>query len=265
MYSDDQGHPCLLPSFVVYLDALGTRDAMRSFDDAALRGQVKVLDHLFWHLHDPGWDDDLQQFVSFSDNVALAIPITRTDLSDLGLGLFMETVAHYQLSMTLRGQGVRGGITAGDVFAADNLIIGPALVEAVDLEEKTAVVPRILLSGLCEQLVQRNVQYENWSFWNAILLRDSDDHLFLNYLSVIDDDRFPGQAQRLIRQHKQIVLDGVSSTRRCERRRQKWEWVAELHNHFVRDRYPRSTTLLITEGVNQRVLRRRRFGPSVPD
>src|SRR3954462_6425599 len=64
LYSDSHGRPILRPSFVVYVDTLGTKERMRSFDDAQLREYVDGIDHLNAHLHDPGLHYDLQQFIS---------------------------------------------------------------------------------------------------------------------------------------------------------------------------------------------------------
>ena len=53
------------PSFAVYIDALGTKQAVKSFTDVELRAQLVLMDQLNWFLHAPEWEGELQRFLSF--------------------------------------------------------------------------------------------------------------------------------------------------------------------------------------------------------
>jgi hypothetical protein len=69
LYADLEGRPTLRLSYAVDLDEQGATQSMITFDDAALRQQVDVLDRYQWFLHEDGSDFDFQRYLSFSDSV----------------------------------------------------------------------------------------------------------------------------------------------------------------------------------------------------
>ena len=74
LYADENGKPRLLPSFVVYLDELGTSQRIAAMNDEDLERDIQDYDDLRWFLHDQktGWADEFQRTLYFSDNVVVA-------------------------------------------------------------------------------------------------------------------------------------------------------------------------------------------------
>jgi len=145
LYSDDASEPTLLPSFVVYLDELGTSARLGGMTNDDLRADLRAYDDLRWFLDDDStdWAADIQRVLYFSDNLVVAAPVdVATDNCDFGLFYHIWAAGAYQLNMALRGRVLRGGITVGDAYADDTFVTGPALLEAVRLEEEVAVNPR---------------------------------------------------------------------------------------------------------------------------
>lgn len=58
----------------------------------------------------------------------------------------INSVTHFASEILWAGYPVRGGATVGKVYHEDNLVFGPAMVEAHELESKKAKVPRIIIS-----------------------------------------------------------------------------------------------------------------------
>ena len=48
--------------------------------------------------------------------------------------------------MMSKGILLRGGITVGQLCHKDNIVYGPAMVEAYELESKSAIYPRVIVS-----------------------------------------------------------------------------------------------------------------------
>ena len=84
--------------------------------------------------------------VTFSADVCVAAPVEVGDLEEI-LRRQVDGAASFQLARVLSGRAIRGGITIGAVYCDSNYVDGPALVRAVELEEKVAQVPRVLISG----------------------------------------------------------------------------------------------------------------------
>jgi hypothetical protein len=75
---------------------------------------------------------------AFSDNIAISLP------EFMGYSI-LGVVREVCVKLLPLGFLARGGITIGDIHHKDNVIFGPALVEAVQLE-KEAVYPRVVCS-----------------------------------------------------------------------------------------------------------------------
>ncbi len=190
LYTDKGGQPTLRPSFVVHLDELGTSARLDGMTDEDLRADLRAYDDLRWFLHDDtnGWDADTQRVLYFSDNLVIVSPIDPTGANrDLGLFFHIWAAAAYQLNMGIRGRMVRGGITFGDAYADNTFVTGPAHLQAVLLEEKTASNPRILLDEVCVELARE--EFDNGGYadksnspYGFFLLRDADGRTFVNYL-----------------------------------------------------------------------------------
>jgi hypothetical protein len=241
----------LRDSFAVYLDVLGTRQAMASMDDKALRQQIELLDALASDLHDPGWEDFFQRMVSFSDNIALSVPMRDDSGTLLGVGYLMQPVAVFQLGMALSGRFVRGGIAAGRLYSDYTHVTGPALVKAVELEEDVAVFPRVLLDEdtvMLALLDTRGYGEPYKSPWNSQLLADADGRVFVNYLSATEEVARPA-ARSLIGRHRTQVLRALTTYHEPSRIRQKYVWAAHYHNAFCRYWYPRAPRLLVSDGL----------------
>lgn len=91
---------------------------------------------------------DAVRTVYFSDNIGASIPLTGLDAAGAKRAVcqLLRLLAGIQLYY-LRDFGIlcRGGVAVGDCFHSQNMIFGPALVEAYQLES-SAVSPRIAVS-----------------------------------------------------------------------------------------------------------------------
>ncbi|NQU68474.1 MAG: hypothetical protein HQ510_11070 [Candidatus Marinimicrobia bacterium] len=122
----------------------------------------------------------------FSDTMVLFLQEDPRDLSHL----FLMT-RYLQDSLWKNGICLRGAITIGDMYWTDDekdITIGPALIEAYQLESEIAIFPRIIISeGLNNYIDVRNPSSEpfsqNCQLKNMLRL-DSDGTYFLDLLNL---------------------------------------------------------------------------------
>jgi hypothetical protein len=76
---------------------------------------------------------------AFSDHYVLSMPV------EFGCQI-LSAASTLSINLLQLGFLTRGGVTIGKVHHHDNIIFGPALIEAVRLEEKEAQYPRLLCS-----------------------------------------------------------------------------------------------------------------------
>lgn len=100
----------------------------------------------------------------------LAIELKENDEEkDHKMAVLFNTVANIYNEILRYGYLLRGAIIEGEFFYNDIIVYGKGLVEAVQLEEKVADVPRIL--------VRTKVSEPNSYYY---LMQDKDNELFLN-------------------------------------------------------------------------------------
>ncbi len=90
------------------------------------------------------------QFGAFSDNFVFSVP------ASFG-GRILGVAARVTVSLLRQGFLVRGGLTLGQLHHKDNLVFGPALNEAVQIEQEEAFYPRILISAFAAEHIEQTL------------------------------------------------------------------------------------------------------------
>lgn len=156
-----------------------------------------------------------------SDTIVIsALMNSPTALEDI-----LYVIRSIFLSFLHDGVLIRGAICCGKLFHQDNIVFGPAMVEAHELERSVAIYPRIVIKsgtepsffGANQQLMGKFVQ-------------DTDGIPYLDLYSEVivhsyrqDDSHGPQMIRNLVAKHL-----GTPKTK--ERIRQKYLWVREHFN-----------------------------------
>jgi hypothetical protein len=173
--------------FTVFADLLGFREAMGSADEArrsqilTLLSQLSRLQGDFSLNSFPATEGSAARTVqvrpaitTFSDNVVISFPLDRiraefdertTAMSVLWWAC--QLLARLSAGALRLGFLLRGGAAIGNLHHAQNIVFGEAMIEAYELETRTAVYPRIVLSS--------NVTSRpDWMATRTFLARDDD-------------------------------------------------------------------------------------------
>ena len=127
---------------VAYLDFLGGTNIILHDDQ---NKHLNIMNMIF--------DDALHEskmiakeiFVKiFSDNILLALPTAYSD-REQKIEKLINLVNNFVHQAADNGYLIRGAITEGDFFYNDIIVYGKALVDAVKMEEKFAIYPRIIV------------------------------------------------------------------------------------------------------------------------
>ena len=175
-----------------------------------------------------------------------------TDCSAL-TGLIEQAVA-LQTDLLGHGYALRGGITLGEIHLSRNLMFGPGLIEAYQLEDRSAIDPRIVLSEEAAETVRQGsvdeVDELGWS-----LLEDQDEHLVVDYLaSSIVSYRFESGRDGL-EWHRDLIIKRRAQHEKAIPVWSKWNWVAQYHNAVCARLEGSSPDLLVSD------VGTRRFSP----
>lgn len=107
------------------------------------------------------------EFSFFSDNFAVSAPVNYGHkVLEIMSWAYQELIREDFL--------VRGGVTIGCIYHRDGVIFGPALSEAVNMEEKEACFPRLLCN---EKLVEH---FKKTEYGTKYFLFDNDQKWVVN-------------------------------------------------------------------------------------
>jgi hypothetical protein len=137
------------------------------------------------------------------------------------------------------GVFLRGGVTIGDVLAdrEENLVFGPALVRAYELEKKLAIYPRIVI----DQELSSKATGAFKNMFENLIRHGEDGTFFLDYLcGILTVDLAPPMTSearlRIVRGHREIIDRALRepAIRNDESLKRKYAWLALYHNAAVR-------------------------------
>lgn len=151
----------------------------------------------------------------------------------------LHYLASRQLSLAAEGVLLRGAVTMGDLLvdASQNVVFGPALVRAYELERRQAIYPRIVVDG--ELVLEATKSFRN--AFNELIRRADDGTYFLDYLSGLlalrlDPPMKLVAREGLVRDHRRTIEAALhdATVRKDESVIQKYRWLSLYHNAAVR-------------------------------
>ncbi len=174
----------------------------------------------------------------YTDNMIVGYPIK--DDGEEELNEILDNVSEYQFNLALEGLFVRGGISVGEFYINEDIVFGPALLDAHYVESNLACYPRIVLDDKTVNRLQRYINsYDIAPQRNKILI-DNDGQWFLNYLNVIfkyytecnNQYEFEQTQIELLFKHKVKIEEMLELHKDNIRVWDKYVWIANYHNYF---------------------------------
>jgi hypothetical protein len=246
--------------FVAFLDVLGFREALSTL-------AAESPNELFHVMVDSHWFQAASsartcEFQLFSDSIIVSTkddhPSSFISLANLINGL--------RNSFLERGLLVRGAVAFGQHFNKHGICISPALVEAYELENRSAIYPRFVVSTTAAELVQRSITLNaarrqgiagpRWFHVarDQLPVRDADGSMIVEFLPDTLEPYFlrtghhhdpsytptADQLKHLRTEGPKLLLrwkDGLKNARaRCKtpRHSEKVEYLIEKWNSYIR-------------------------------
>lgn len=170
----------------------------------------------------------------FSDSIVISYPLTIPS----AIFMIMIDIIHIQLELAFKELVFRGSITIGDVHHDSNLIFGPGLVKAYELESKCAIYPRIILEeetiieGV-ENRVNPNIK-EELGYIFGLIKEDEDGFYYIDFLKQrqeLDEDEYYILCLKTLKKVIKYELDNCTDPSII----QKYKWLKNYYNKVVND------------------------------
>lgn len=195
---------------VAFIDILGFRSLVNGTIDRETsevdNDKLKILgDSLM--LIKRGFKDSLEdlqkssdfQITYFSDSIVVSFPSSVENLS-----IVFKTLKGIQIELIEKGILLRGGIVQGKVIHTPEMILGPAMINAYDLESKSALYPRITIDP---EIIHQHFSEDslNVNDLKTAIKIDFDNTFYIDYFksssnpSLEDEKRYYSNLRKLIR------------------------------------------------------------------
>ena len=169
--------------------------------------------------------------ISFKPEELSEIYYTISDIQDLFMCLIFSNII------------CRGAITFGKLIHTENMVFGPALVEAYSLESKAAIYPRVLIESQIIDIAKKNHAFHHSGFTeleyvNEMISKDSDDYLFVDYFSksishITEINGFNFSQSDYIEKLKDIIELGLNASLKNKEIHIKYSWMRNKFNKMI--------------------------------
>ena len=234
------GKPAHQVSYCAFLDVLGFSERIRASYKNKTENKLLRQFHAIFNRQIERLKSEVKEsplyFKSFSDNVLLAYPQFSDDMES-EFGFIMLSISKYQFEMALQGFFIRGGLSVGQLYVDDNSVYGEALLDAYELETKTAVNPIIILCTETMKLVDLHLGFYHGEEPPHVryVLVNSDGRYFINYLSECITETDEGEDevdQKHLKKHKDQIEHALAQYVAEPAVFAKFSWLAAYHNYF---------------------------------
>lgn len=190
------------PHLVASLDMLGTSALFKNGEEDKMEEFIDTMEGFYNAISD---NMGTYKAKTFSDNVLLS----TDDLSESNIVSFLTSVATLQFDTVCNMHVlIRGGMAMDQLYINDpedgnDFVIGRALVNAYDLESKTAIYPRVIV----DEELANEFDDKGWD-GSMLMRRPHSDHCFVDYLQTIISEGFPDRHK--LRLHGSALVDHVN-------------------------------------------------------
>ncbi|VYT61614.1 hypothetical protein [Clostridium tertium] len=255
MQKYDENNPKLINSMVCTIDILGfSQMILDSCNEGYGNDLLKEISYLINKNKQCIIPNKYSQgkIKIYTDNMIVGYPIK--DDGEAELNEILDNVSEYQFNLSLEGLFVRGGVSVGDFYVNEDIVFGPALLDAHNTESNLACYPRIILDDKTVNRLKKYINNYNVAPQHNKILIDNDGQWFLNYLNTIfkyytkcnNNYEFEKIQVELLHKHKVKIEEMLDLHKTNIRVWDKYVWTANYHNYFCTLHFPKEKQLIIS-------------------
>jgi len=172
------------------------------------------------------------QATSFSDNVVISLPAS-------GPGLFhlIGMINNFSQQLLSLGMLFRGAIVRGRALHTEEVVFGPALVDAYRLETSVSLHPRIMLSDPVMEDVRTSAlaSPDHATMATRLVREDAFDVPYINLFADWEDDDVAWSSEAIAKLSllRNVIMVGLSENGKNPNVAEKYKWIARRLNSFL--------------------------------
>jgi len=150
----------------------------------------------------------------------------------------LKSILRAQVALIPEGVTIRGAITVGNIVQSWDVVYGPAVVRAYDLESAKPGHPRIVIDEEALSLLDPELDGEKLISELGLARRDGTT-IYLDYLNACDvelraqDDEY----QRFLEIHRDFIKKALARYSNSAEVLPKYEWLRRYHQCILKERF----------------------------
>lgn len=227
---------------VAFIDILGFSQLVKqsSRDNSLLQKIYKVLAHFVEERNknneiDKRYENNMWQYSTQSDCIVISYSFYQNSGSFFNI---VTDIYYLIYELSFLGFILRGGITIGDLVHEKDVVFGPALVDAVCLEEKIAHYPRIIISekdfkkGIAEGYLHSPKDDEEYI--RKRLKKDSDGFWYVDFFEQYSEFDTIYDFNEYMINWKKIIESNLKEWEKDANIYSKYCWLATKFNNAIK-------------------------------
>lgn len=223
---------------IVFVDILGFSDRIKVSKTSQEESEIilKALMRIhaikennysqsFMNMQDYGFE-----VITFSDSAVISCPAENDNL----FYLLLEII-HLQMDLVPFGILLRGAITIGELYHKRDIVFGPAMIDAHNLESKAAIYPRIILteSAITQFYEFASDDEEVKQEFHTLIQKEKDGFYYIDILR--QDQEIDGTDMYLewLSLFRKIIINGMKQEDATVR--MKYMWLCSYFNEVVEE------------------------------
>lgn len=213
---------CYEKRIIAFIDILGFKNIVRNENECEKINAILKIPYLIRRDASPKiLKLSGVMMTSISDSIVISVKIN--DPSAMNKIVRIVSVLAQSL-LSYAGLLLRGGISLGKIVHDEEIVYGPGLVNAYELESKLAIYPRIIISEKdLDEIVHQHKQISAKNHYEEFK-KDKDGILYLDIFKLSNENEL----------YKYLNVLEESRTNDILRIRQKKDWIKqEIKEHMV--------------------------------
>jgi len=186
--------------------------------------------------------ENKREITVFSDSIVISY---STEFEGSVFWLLLDVV-HIQLEMMKMGILMRGGLTVGNLCHNDNIVYGPAMIEAYELESKAAIYPRVVVNeevfNIAAQIatafandgkITHTAATDEVQEMKEMCCKDRDGHWFINFLSQSLEVNSVDNYFEALATLKNLISQEIEKNKLKPSIFLKYEWLKNYYNEVI--------------------------------
>jgi len=220
---------------VCFIDILGFKEIIKETENSSKKlentiNAIKILlEYKDYRDETTKFTQESKQITQFSDCIVISYLVEEKSQ----LFFTILEIQHMLIHLIQYGFLARGGISFGKLIHTNKILMGPALIEAYELETKKAIYPRVILPS---ELITLSAHFrqdihtpkEEEEYIKQCLQKDDDEWYYIDFINISGELNTESDYPEYLVMIQNIIKNGLKIKK--DKIIEKYKWLSDKYN-----------------------------------